>query len=794
MKSFIISFVFCIFMGTMMFAQTGPPACDDFVTLQGKHFQCGGQLFYPLVASYCFHAVFSGNPETIAPLDTSLFSLARHGTYGPCENPDCFGGCGQYESCTRDTLRAYIDKDLHVIHEKGFNTISTRLGPGYKKNSNDTMYLPTMCCEPLGCGVSVYDMPIHADLNDPGDPGLNKWFRLIKEILQLAHKNDLKVLLDVGYGGLTDPDHIDSYIDYLELLAQYITTLDLQLRQTLIAYVIMEEPGLTQQYQHPKSQVCEKIARMYDALKDHDEEHLVTVGGQHLVDLFQWDPGVMKLDFWSPHIYPEYDRYDRKGEGSSDQAVERVKGQLFWLKNNCPIPWMIGETGFGAIDDDQGWPAENGDPGWNCGYLGYPLVNGELETPLQGTTYTQKNYAENILAMVRDCGGAGYTQWGVYEGWAAHPVYNPDINGNSWGMFRHGEASTGLTDKDNYLGLQTTIFKPVVAIFESYLSNGQPPAVNSNGGQMPASYYNPYQHPTVNNYGCPDYRYHHVSGTVTDQNNQPIKDAFIYAWVDVGFNEDDDHIFDVIYTFSDESGDFSINARNWDVCIGYHDNIWAIIDVHVTVTGGEKVEAGWGAVSSVYNPVLERTDLKMDAEFDNITVSNAQTRNFYAWNSLSMSDIDIQSGATSEIKAMTEVQLSSEFNANTGSEVHIWCAAVFPDCNDFQNFKSLNVSKELLSDEEINTAEIRIQFAKEETYLAVSPNPGHGIFSISLKSNTMEKMQRLLLLDYCGRKLLEKEVNATEIREDFSAFPRGIYIVQASDETGFLYSQRIVIQ
>ena len=48
MKNLIISLVFCNFALTVMIAQTGPPACHDFVTINRNYFECDGQLFYPL--------------------------------------------------------------------------------------------------------------------------------------------------------------------------------------------------------------------------------------------------------------------------------------------------------------------------------------------------------------------------------------------------------------------------------------------------------------------------------------------------------------------------------------------------------------------------------------------------------------------------------------------------------------------------------------------------------------------------------------------------------------------------
>jgi hypothetical protein len=225
-----------------------------------------------------------------------------------------------------------------------------------------------------------------------------------------------------------------------------------------------------------------------------------------------------------------------------------------------------------------------------------------------------------------------------------------------------------------------------------------------------------------------------------------------------------------------------------------YENFWYITEIHVTATGGEKVVAGWGGVPQVFNPEIERTNLKIDDAFDNVTVSNGQTRNFYAWNTLALSDFEIQSGGSSEIKALTNIELSSEFYAANGSEVHIWCGPVYPDCNDFQNFKSNSVPDYLINEEKINASEINIQFVKTGNYLSVSPNPGSGSFTVKFYSASNDRMQKIQLLDLSGRLLFEKSIAATEVSEDLSVFPAGIYFFKVVDNQGDNYTQKIVIQ
>ncbi|MBK7083929.1 MAG: cellulase family glycosylhydrolase [Flavobacteriales bacterium] len=72
----------------------------------------------------------------------------------------------------------------------------------------------------------------------------------------------------------------------------------------LMAYDLYNEPAYFDYTDHTKQWICEKVASVYDELKAADPNHLITVGGISVVEVFEWDPTILKLDFWSPHLYP----------------------------------------------------------------------------------------------------------------------------------------------------------------------------------------------------------------------------------------------------------------------------------------------------------------------------------------------------------------------------------------------------------------------------------------------------------------------------------------------------------
>lgn len=779
MRKLIILIFICTFGGTFMKAQTGPPACNDFVSLNGRYFQCGGELFYPLAVSYSFNAVYAGT--TVDSTYSNVF-LSRQSGYGPCEG--CFTHC-DFENCDSDSASEDILNDLSVVHDMGFNAIRTTFGfESTIKNGTDTLSQILFRCDGWANPLKMYITTA------PNDPGRAKIFEFIDQILETAHEDSIKVLLDIGYDSLTYGNYFFTYLDYLKLLAQHISQLDTSLQQTLIAYVILEESEYTQP-DFPKSKICSMVSQMYDTLKTYDPVHLVAIGGLDIGDVMQWDPGVMKLDFWCPHLYPLPTEY----EENADAAVERVHGNIYWLKNNCPMPWMIGETGFGATDDEigwldtinHGWPHE-----WDCGYLGFPYVNGELENAINGETYTQTTYADSLLKWVRDCGGSGFTMWDFQEIWGTNPYgwIPPDVNGNCHGILRHGEAITGTAD------IGGTIFKPVVDVFRDYLdSNGKPPAVDNAGGQMPGNYYNPFNHPTISNTGCSPHKYHQVTGTITDQNSDDFEDAFIYGWVDLGYvSNPTERSCGLLYTFTNSDGEYILYAYNY--LIDNYNNDYYLANIHISAPGSEIDTTVWGTVDAVFDANLTKANLSFNGAISDYTVISGNSENFTGWNTLTTSDLVIENGATSDMYARTEVNIQTEFHAEYGSEVHIFLAESFPDCGNFSAYKMPVNNSGNYTVNESEKGEIELQFKKPvSSFLLVSPNPGNGKYQIELNlSESDVVMKRITVFDMTGRLVYSVLLNQKSFIIDLSSHPNGMYFLHVSDNFEDQYQEKLIIQ
>jgi len=173
----------------------------------------------------------------------------------------------------------------------------------------------------------------------------------------------------------------------------------------------------------------------------------------------------MHLDFISFHPYPMV--ADPINTSEITLGIDRVLSEIYWYAHNINLPWMLGETGFSAMES----------PGERSG--------------VDGNYYGQEDFAELTLTAARSCGAAGYTWW-QYQN-----VY--------WGS--NLQDNFGLIDHDDVL-------KPAVDAFHDFDPNNVQTSCT-----QPSNYYNYFNYSTTP-----------VTGTVSDNYGNPIQDAVVWGW------------------------------------------------------------------------------------------------------------------------------------------------------------------------------------------------------------------------------------------------------------------------
>ena len=383
----------------------------------------------------------------------------------------------------------------------------------------------------------------------------------------------------------------------------------------------------------------------------------------------------------------------------------------------------------------------------------------EDTTAMNCEQYTKKNFAEEMLKMVRDCGGAGFSMWEFQE-FSWNSPSDPNYDESAYGLLQHG-----LT-----WPYSAIVKKPVVDVFENYLdANGQQPPIDPAGVPFPDYYYDPYNADYYSQYYFGAHGITPVIGTVTDQNADPVEDAFVKAHVYMHWLSTPDldiPIDNSYFTFTDNSGSYTLTPFSPEPGHIMDASKQFIRWITLSATGSSKNEIpinGWTfdhfdpglplPVPSTTDFTLQRVDLELNKNIVGpLTVNTQGTPPFEARLTLNISNgVTISSGAEAEFKALEVVHIESNFHAENGSDVHIYTSPVFIDCDDIStlNFRLASAGSPL---EDNHAGTIELTFLPKKETVRVYPSPNTGIFSVLFADNT-ETLKQITVLDVVGRSI-----------------------------------------
>jgi len=221
-------------------------------------------------------------------------------------------------------------------------------------------------------------------------------------------------------------------------------------------------------------------------------------------------------------------------------------------------------------------------------------------------------------------------------------------------------------------------------------------------------------------------------------------------------------------------------------------NVNKIVFIRGSAVGAEKFERGdewpWEdeqmAPANVGTINLEKIDFQKTTYVSDIIVNIGNTEIFTGGMALEVNDITVN--GTSDFTAREEINISSEFHASTGSEVHIYPSTTFSDCGDYNNFQLRQYSNILaVSDTTDNafTHEIELLFKKETVWeVDIVPNPNHGIFSVQIYNEKKDIFVHLTVRNLMGEPLKEIKTKENNITLDFSNFSKGVYFLEISTD------------
>jgi len=745
-----------------------------YVDLTGKQFyNSDGDPFFPMVMNYTVDLVHNG--VTLSdPLIANEIKFVRSHDYGT-EKWD-------FENYSWTDCQNSVEHDFVKIKEMGFNSI--RLILDLRKNEGV-----------VGFHASIADFTnFHYSTStflDAGtqytDQNSDVIFQKIADIIDLAADNELYVILLCS-----DPPEDPFATDRGSSLAEatdygiYLNALAIQLESKthLLAYDIYNEPNFQiwdRNVVQDKSAICQFVDIWCDEIRSADTIHLITIGGTDAGDVHFWDESIMKIDFLSMHFYPylkEWENYD------PEPAIKRVLNQIYWCTHALQRPWIIGETGFLASE-------------FTC--FSAPTIDGTLQN--------QKEYVEQVLVALRDCGASGFSWWEFMDErgycWDTSDPCASANNPPCWicGLFEDGYKSE--YNRGAFYGLLNYVDSDPTNSLAStghYVnSNADKPAIdavrlfdasNINLCNLPTStneYYNPYNHPNHPNA--------QIGLVIDDETGESIENAFVMGFTIVGKKSNGQPINYQHYTYSDANGDFTLIPFDIELNNEPDGSNLQINQIRLSAAGAEYIGiSAFPPVSSnVFN--LKRDFFEYDPIIDNLIVNTGEQKLLRAYHKLTIKDnVQFKDGSSGTLTAREEIRLDHEFHAKTGSEVHIFTSVVEPECGDFSGYRVSSTGSENFTVPQISNKEIEIHFNQNQTNLLfeVSPNPNQGRFVI--KSTSLEYNGSIIKVYNSLGKIIYQTIGNNNLNElDLSNQPKAVYYLTLQSKNE-IKSSKIIVQ
>lgn len=721
----------------------------QFVTLEGRRFMLNGQEFYPVVLNYGIE--FMSGDTSITHPDSMYYSPSnQHGT-----SVDIFYECNGPGSCDQQ-----LRTELAQIAALGFNTIRL-VGPNaraFRTSSGDRPY--KMKVSPIDPYVWSY----HVDLSAPdfSDPMSERHFYLIEQILNAADDVGLKVILLTGTEVKTWPESDDqvfydatdaqNYSAYLHALASHLHD-----HPALLAYDVLNEPAWRDFNDNimdlTKADVCEWTGWWYDTLTAADPNHLVTLGGHSIHEIGSWDPAVMKIDFYSPHLYLEGD-WDFASIYDMDVITDKYMAELYWLGATLELPWIVGETSFTADDDTT-------DYGGNQ-YLDNLPAHHAMPW-MHGSEAEQAAFAAEIMAATRAYGGSGWSWWYYQNGRSTR--YNEvfpggkthrDLRSNYFGVLSFGHG----TDPGRV--------KPIADTVQAY----QPAPLPDELPVSPAVYWDWH--------GLQDFL---GSYTIVDQAGPVANAISLSTWEYQKPNPNGPGpISEFAYLRA------ASNASGYMTLMMPPDSVeefdrFVLQQVILDAAAGKRRSFNRPNIPQLGISIpLETSRLMFEGIIGPLELISVPSYRLAAWSQLTVSNATImQSGFADAIRvyARESVQLIDEFHAGNGSEVHIACRKVFANCGE-QPYQLLGQpsSPDSPSGEKsvrrLAARPIQLSFQSRTGGLVVWPNPCTDVLWI----RTDESASIVDIYDAHGRAVATERINEGRVLVRIADWSPGLYHVR----------------
>lgn len=279
---------------------------EGFVYLENDSFKVSGSTFFPKLMNYSVCPRIIGNELVISP--SIEYDL-----------PNAFDS--KSVEASKDRMRAH----MKAIKKMGFNSIRLVGMSNVKYDTTNALMTIETFTETKREGFTI---------NPETTPVIVK---ALKEALSVMEEEALKVMII-----LPRPRKDSSYTAqkdrYVKAILEEFSDLN-----TVFSYDYFNEPLYFDNYEQAdwkdvvrdKESALTLVRKWKSQMEQHAPHQLLTIGLAEPIEVFEWDPEILPIDFVSFHTYHPL----------------RVPNEIYWYAKYVNKPWIISETSLPADND-----------------------------------------------------------------------------------------------------------------------------------------------------------------------------------------------------------------------------------------------------------------------------------------------------------------------------------------------------------------------------------------------------------------------------------------------------------
>ena len=615
--------------------------CSDFITIDGQKLKCGANDFFAVTANY-FVEITRGLGANTSNYTYPNFYPSRAHSYFPTNTfcPNVYNYAN---------AEAAMRKDFVAIKAKGFNTIRVYGGLQYNPS------IETTDCS----GNNAVNIPFTDPLHD------QLLIDATAVVLKCASDAGLKVIVltcgkkEMGDDSPGNATYQSGYTNYLTKFGKRFAN-----EPALLAVDFFNEPTVSGEAYWTKTHACRKVKEWNDALKSNSQI-LSTIGFWEVSSAIFWDPNMLNIDFASLHNYPFSKRAGNTT--TATDAINRMKSDYWWYKNNIKLPWIVGETGLTAH------------PMNTTSFSSYYDQN-----ECGGTIQEQVDFLRETLNAARDFGATGYSWWEYSDD--SPNNYTGGNAGPFWGLVQANDGTPG----------SPFVWKPAA----QEITNFNPTALGT--ASQPANYYNYFNAPYTGNYA------NGIVGLAGASTFTPIKDAI----VEIKYNVPGNAVTQYANTYTDANGIFTYNLPTGSL----------IQEIRVTATECDVISNTtlvWSGIYYYLTKLQRPTNNTLSYVNNSVTGFNVSS---YAITNTNFNNYQIQS-SDFKVTAGSYINLQAGFVATSNTNFNAHIGPYYFDCGSFAFRKNTH--------EAVDTPTELKELKVDEAFVdRIFPNPGAGTYHI----------------------------------------------------------------